>query len=570
MTALTMVHDYHPTTFPKATIMKRRDLLRTIAAGMPGMLISNRLMSHALTRYATSGDGNTSLRFQPTWESLKAYKTPAWYQDAKFGIWAHWGAQCQPENGDWYARAMYEEGGSRYTFHLQHYGHPSQFGFKDVIHEWKAERWDPDHLVGMYKQAGARFFVGMANHHDNFDNYNSTYQPWNSVRLGPHKDIVGGWAAAAKKHGLRFGVSIHAAHAWLFYETAQRSDKKGPLAGVPYDGKLRKEDGKGTWWEGYDPQDLYAQNHPLSLDSETGSSVGKQWAWGNGAAVPDKAYCEKFFNRTIELIDRYAPDLVYFDDTALPLWPVSDVGLRIAAHLYNRSIEQHGSLEAVLNGKVLDEEQRKCMVWDIERGRSNTIEPFVWQTDTCIGSWHYDRAHFNDHSYRSAKDVIHGLVDIVSKNGVLLLNIPVRGDGTIDADEMAIVEGIGAWMKINGEAIYGTRPWKVFGEGPAQEAAKPIEAQGFNESGGVPFSGRDFRFTTKGDTLYAIGLGRPEGGKAIVKSLASGSPLRPEPIRQVELLGGGALKFGRHAGGLEIELPEPSTAPSYALTFRIV
>ena len=168
-------------------------------------------------------------KFQPAWESLKQYQTPEWFRDAKFGIWAHWGPQCQPEDGDWYARGMYEEGSGQYKFHVAQYGHPSKFGFKDVIHEWKAENWDPEKLMALYKRAGAQYFFALANHHDNFDNYDSKYQPWNSVAIGPKKDLIGGWAKAARASGLRFGVSVHAAHAWTWYEPAQGADKKGRL-----------------------------------------------------------------------------------------------------------------------------------------------------------------------------------------------------------------------------------------------------------------------------------------------------------------------------------------------------
>ena len=199
--------------------------------------------------------------FKPDWNSLTNYQTPEWYRDAKFGIWAHWGPQCQPEHGDWYARGMYQEGSWQYQSHLAEYGHPSTNGFKEVIHAWKAEHFDPDRLLKFYKDNGAKIFMALANHHDNFDNFNSKYQPWNSVNVGPQKDLIGGWAKAARKNGLRFGVSVHASHAWTWYEPAQGADKTGPLAGVPYDGKLTKADGKGQWWDGLDPQDLYAQNH---------------------------------------------------------------------------------------------------------------------------------------------------------------------------------------------------------------------------------------------------------------------------------------------------------------------
>lgn len=479
--------------------------------------------------------------FEPTWQSLKEYQVPEWFRDAKFGIWAHWGPQCVPEFGDWYARHMYLEEGAGwaqgvYEFHCKKYGHPSRFGFKDVIHIWKAERWDPEKLVALYKRAGARYFVALANHHDNFDNYDSRYQPWNSVRLGPKKDLIDGWAKAARDHGLRFGVSVHAAHAWTWYESAQGADKKGPLAGAPYDGTLTKADGQGTWWEGFDPQDLYAQNHPRSAGADNPGSIHSHWDWGNGASIPDAAYCEKFYNRTVDLINKYRPDLIYFDDTILPLYPVSDAGLKIAAHFYNSSIKWHdGRLEAVLTGKVLAPEHRQCIVWDIERGQSHEIEPIPWQTCTCIGSWHYDRRIYDHGGYKDAATVIRMLIDIVSKNGNLLLSIPVRGDGSIDSEEEKIIEGIAAWMDVNNEGIFDTRPWIVYGEGPAMDETASLRAQGFNEGKGKPLTAEDIRYTVSkdGKTLYAFAMGRPAEGRLDLQSVRA----RPRPEAKVTLLG---------------------------------
>jgi alpha-L-fucosidase len=488
-------------------------------------------------------------------------------------MWAHWGPQCQPEAGDWYARAMYQEGSRQYKIHLEKYGHPSVFGFKDVINTWKAENWDPEELVSLYKHAGARYFMALANHHDNFDTYDSKYQRhWNAVNIGPRKDLIGGWAKAARNNDLPFGVSVHASHAWRFYETAQRFDKAGPYAGIPYDGKLTRSDGKGKWWDGLEPQELYAQNHPLSQDSWKDGSIHKQWGWGNGVYPPSKAYMEKFYNRTIDLIDKYNPDVVYFDDSQLPFWPVSDAGLRIAAHLYNKSIKAHGELRAVVNGKILDESQRKAMVWDIERGQANEIQPLPWQTDTCIGGWHYDREMYNQDRYKTAKTVIQTLVDIVSKNGNLMLNIPVRGDGTIDEKERKVVEEIGQWMKLNGESIYGTRPWKVFGEGPALQATAHLSAQGFNEGKGKPFTFEDVRFATKGNALYATAMGRPEDGKLVIKSLATNSEYFPGEIQKIEWLPTKQpLTFERNASGLIVSLPEGrSDELSYANVIKVV
>lgn len=516
-------------------------------------------------------------KFEPTWESLSQYQTPEWYRDAKFGIWAHWGPQCAPQYGDWYARFMYLEeppswGQGFYEYHKQKYGHPSEFGFKDVIHTWKADKWDPEKLIALYKRAGAQYFVALANHHDNFDNFKSRYQPWNSVAIGPRKDLIGGWAKAARKNGLRFGVSVHAAHAWTWYEPSQGADKSGPLAGVPYDGTLTKADGKGKWWEGLDPQDLYAQNHPRSANWQDPTALHGQWDWGNGASVPDAAYCEKFYNRTLDLMNRYRPDLVYFDDTALPLHPISDAGPKIAAHYYNSSMKRHGGrLEAVINGKVLTPEQRKCMVWDIERGQSNQIEPLPWQTCTCLGSWHYDQRIFERHGYKNARTVIQMLVDIVSKNGNLLLSVPLRSDGTLDSDEENIIEDITAWMDINKEGIFATRPWTVFGEGPAMEDAAPIQAQGFNEGKGKPFTWEDVRYTASKDgrTLYVFLMGRPKAGQELtLQSLRIAKA--PE---KVSLLGyEGAVSWRLDQGRLTLVWPKMAQdrlTDEYACVFKI-
>ncbi len=550
--------------------MKRREILQHLAAAIPAIGLS-RLARAAGSAPQGKLEAMAAGPFSADWTSLTAYQTPDWFRNAKFGIWAHWGPQCEPEFGDWYARGMYIEGSPAYKYHLQKYGHPSKFGFKDVIRQWRAERWEPDALVALYKQAGAKYFVALANHHDNFDLYDSKYQAeWNSTRMGPRKDLIDGWSKAARRHGLRFGVSVHASHAWTWYGMARLADRDGPLAGVPYDGNLKRADGKGTWWEGLDPQDLYAQNHPQSERGADQAAIHQQWNWGAGSALPDQAYCEKFYNRTVDLINAYDPDLVYFDDTAFPLWPVSDVGLRIAAHMYNRSIARKGKLEAVINGKILDPVQRKTMVWDIERGQSNEIEPLPWQTCTCIGNWHYQRELYEKKGYKSARSVVHMLVDVVSKNGNLLLSVPVRGNGTIDEQERAIVEEIGNWMALNGEGIYDTRPWSVFGEGPGMEKAAPLSAQGFNEGKNQPFTPADIRFTTKGSAVYAFVMAWPADGKVVIKSMGRTSPHLKQRIARVELLGpGGALPFEQRADGLHLTLPSAPPALPYAVALKI-
>ncbi len=503
-------------------------------------------------------------KFHPTWESLRQYQTPEWFRDAKFGIWFCYGPQCQPEMGDWYARGMYEQGSADNQFHVAHYGPPSEFGFKDVIHIWKADKWNADKLVSLYQKAGAQYIFVMAQHHDNFDLYDSKYQPWNSVKIGPMKDIVGDVARAAKAHGLRLGVTVHASHAWTFYEVTQRADKTGPLAGVPYDGKLTTADGKGKWWNGLNPQDLYAQNHiPSGTDN-----LDKIWNWQKPAIPPDPAYCEKFYNRTIDLIHKYKPDVVYFDDTVLPLWPVSDAGLKITADFYNANTRwHHGSNEAVVLGKILDEDQRKCLVWDIERGTSNRIEPLPFQTDTCIGDWHYSRPLYNQNGYKHADDIIRMLADIVSKNGNLMLNIPVRAEGDIDEKEVAILKNIAQWMSANKDGIFGTRPWKVFGEGPT--AGNQLKSVGnFSEGKVRPFTADDIRFTTREGAVYAIVLGKPQKD-VIIKSLGTSAGLFAGPIGKVDLLGSDQPQhWKQEADALTISLPTGNLSTA-AVVFKI-
>ena len=501
--------------------------------------------------------------FTPTPEGLSPYECPEWFRDAKFGIWAHWGPQCQPEDGDWYARNMYFEGDKKYAYQIDVMGHPSEFGFKDWINEWKADKWEPDSLLSLYKEAGARYFMALANHHDNLDLYDSRYQEWNSVRVGPGKDIIAGWESACRKAGLKFGVSVHAAHAWSWYEPSRGSDSKGPLKGVPYDGVLTKEDGAGTWWEGLDPQELYEQRHPLSADN-------RAWDWEEDKVeTPDQRYCDKLYNRTVQLINDYNPDIIYFDDTYLPLWPFSDTGLKITAHYYNRSALQNGGKpQVVVTGKVLNDWQKETIVWDVERGAPDAIQKDPWQTCTCIGSWHYDKHYYYGERYKSADQVVRMLVDVVSKNGNLLLSVPLKGDGSLDPTEVKIVKQIGAWMKVNSESIYDTRPWKIYGEGPAVEAVNPLNAQGFNE-GKLKWTEKDLRFTCKGEkTVYLTVMGDPTED-IIVQALGSKSPQNSRKIKSISLLGSEQkLEWSQSAESLTIACPE-SLPCSGAVVFKV-
>jgi alpha-L-fucosidase len=491
--------------------------------------------------------------FEPSWDSLRGYIAPQWYRDAKFGIWAHWSAQCVPEQGDWYARNMYLQGEPHYEHHLKTYGHPSQAGFMEIDHQWKAERWNPDELMGLYKAAGAKYFVALANHHDNFDTFDSKHHAWNAVNVGPRKDLVGGWAEVARAHGLRFGVSNHSAHAWHWLQPAYGYDGEGPLAGVRYDAaKLTKADGRGKWWEGLDPQELYTGPNMVLPDGLRSASAVRQWhhendrLWNESPPPNNPGFVRSWFLRCRDLLEKYRPDLVYFDDTGLPL---GQTGLDITAWYYNANRQWHqGRLEAVVHAKNLTPEQRPAVVEDIERGFSEAIRPLPWQTDTCIGEWHYRRSLFEEHRYKSVDTVITRLCDIVSKNGNLLLSIPLRGDGSIDEDERQFLTQLAAWMSLNGEALFGTRPWRVFGEGPTR-----VKAGQFGEAGESEFTAEDIRFTQKGETLFAVVLDRPAAASITFKSLGAATP---GTVERVALVASGTpLSFRRDAAGLTVNLP---------------
>jgi alpha-L-fucosidase len=473
--------------------------------------------------------------FKPDWSSLLEYEAPEWYRDAKLGIWAHWSPQCVPEAGDWYARNMYLQGQQQYDIQLRHYGHPSKFGYKDLCAQWTLLNWEPEALIERYQQAGARLFFALANHHDGFDTWNSKHHAWNAQNVGPRRDVIGDWAAAARRRGLRFGVTVHAGRNWWWFQTAHLCDKTGPLAGVPYDGRLTLEDGRGQWWEGYDPQQLYRRIHGIHEN-------------------PDEAYVRNFYNRVRDLIDQHDPDMLYFDNIGLPLgW----AGMNIGAYFYNHNLKTRGGkMEAVLNIKGVPDNQAKAVVADYERGVTDRLMPHPWQSETCIGDWHYNRGRFRDHSYMKPVEVIHWMVDAVSKNATFILNIPGKPDGTIDADEKAIVDAIGGWMRVNGEAIYATRPWKVFGEGTHQVKGGAFAGQSTGELGA-----HDIRFTRnkRGDMVYAIVLGWPEGD-IVVKNLGTAAATQPGRIQNVAMLGcEQKLTWTQSAESLTVK--KPATKP---------
>jgi len=489
--------------------------------------------------------------FKPTWDSLLEYEAPEWYQDAKFGIWAHWTPQCVPEDGDWYARNMYIEGQRQYKYHLDHYGPASRLGYKDLCTQWTLLNWEPEELIARYKKAGAKIFVALANHHDNFDGWDSKHHPWNATAFGPHRDVVGAWATAARKQGLRFGVTVHQARNWWWFQPSHGADKAGSLAGVPYDGALTEAEGKGQWWQGLNPQRLYGVKHPPE-------------------ALPDVSYVKNFYDRTRDLIDQYNPDLLYFDDSLLPLgWG----GMNIGAYFYNNSLQKNGGkVEVVLNIKDVPDRLAQAVVADYERGLTAEIMKYPWQSETCIGAWHYLRYLYEKPGeyggYLNPRDVIHWLIDTVSKNGTFILNVPGRPDGTIDSKEVAVLDGVTSWMEVNGEAIYGTRPWKVSGEGPNMVKAGSFQGESVNKLGE-----KDVRFTRNkaNNIIYALALGCPRD-PILVRSLGLSAATNPGKVAQVELLGTGArLDWHQQTDGLRVVLPSSYHPPvDYAAALKVM
>jgi alpha-L-fucosidase len=456
---------------------------------------------------------------------------------------------------------MYIQGSPQYNYHVKTYGHPSRFGYKDVCNIWRPENWNPEELIRLYAKTGAKYFAVLANHHGNFDCWDSKYQPWNCVNVGPKKDIVGTWGKAARAHGLRFGITFHGTpgRVWReFMPVRYGSDDTGPLKGVPYDGVMTKADGRGKWWDGMDPQDLNGRPH----DKDD----------------PCPEFVEKFMLRVQDLIDKYSPDLLYFDDSSdwrfdqgapsgrvLNVWlGMPELTPHIMAYYYNANIRRNGGkLDAVFNIKHVPIPVLSTVVQDFEMRQEDALVPNPWQTDACIGGWHYSRSIFENHRYRTPQSMVHLLVNVVSKNGNLLLNIPLPGHGRPDSDEFAFLDKFGAWMALNGEAIYSTRPWKIPGEGPTQST-------GATPYGPIPrFAPGDIRFTTKGDALYAIALAWPADGELTIKSLASGSPHYRGEIARIGLLGSESnLVWSRNTDGVAINLPEKPPC-DYAYVFKI-
>ena len=471
------------------------------------------------------------MHFEPTFESLRTYSAPAWFRDAKFGIWSHWGPQSVPMFGDWYARNMYIQGTQQYEYHVRHYGHPSKFGYKDICALWKAEKFDPEALIAKYRRAGARYLMTQATHHDHFFNYDSKINRMNSVNVGPGKDILALWKAAADKYDMRFGLSEHLGASFSWWRVNKGCDATGPYAGVPYDGN------DPAWQDFYHANQEHGTENPSEI-----------WPW----YTDNRQFREYWLRCVLEMIDRFQPDLVYTDGV-LPFgghWMGEKtreidpeeyrLGMEAVAHLYNTSIDKYGENRAVYLQKDRRPEIFSVGVLDIEKSQLPGIMPEPWHTDTCIGNWFYD-VH---HPYKSPEQIVEMLVDIISKNGVMLLNILQRPDGTIDEEAEFILDRLADWFAVNGEAVYGTRPWKDFGEGETR-----VKIEGFTEEK-TDWNLSDVRFTQKAGTVYAFLLGAKGGETLTLRSFAE------ENVKSVELLGCGPLEWKKDFGVLVAKLPE--------------
>ena len=423
--------------------------------------------------------------FQPSWDSLTNYKVPEWYLDGKFGIFIHWGVYSVPAfDSEWYPRMMYLEGSEVYKHHVATYGPESKFGYKDFIPKFTASKFSADRWAKLFSDSGAKFVVPVGEHHDGFPMYNSNLTEWSAARMGPHRDVVGELEKAVRAHGMRFGVSSHRAEHWFFFN-----------GGMKFDSDVR--DPKNS--DFYGPAQWDGVNHKDPNDDRD-----------ERPDMPNKAYLDDWLARSSEIVEKYNPDLVWFD------WWIGQPAFkpylqRFAAFYYNHNAARHEG--AAINYKY-EAFPEKAAVLDIERGQEGTIRPLFWQTDTAISnkSWGY----IDNDTFKTPEFILGMLVNIVSKNGALLLNVGPDKEGVIPQQAQDILLAMGKWLHVNGDAIYGTRPWEVYGEGPTQTAAGA-----FKDTDTKPYTPADIRFTTKNGQIYAITLATPADGVVRIKSLAN-------------------------------------------------
>jgi alpha-L-fucosidase len=467
--------------------------------------------------------------FAPNWDSLGKYTVPDWYQDAKFGIFIHWGVYSVPAFGnEWYPRDMYRQGQKAFAHHVATWGPQSKFGYKDFIPLFTGEQFDAAKWAALFKAAGARYIVPVAEHHDGFAMYDSDFTRWNATKMGPHRDVIGELAKAVRAEGLIFGLSSHRVEHWWFFGE-----------GRTFDSDVRDPAYEDFYGPAADRESSEAQKTP-----------------------PTKAFLDDWLARCSELVDKYHPQLVWFD------WWIAQPAVQpflrtFAAFYYNRGAEWKAGVAINYKKHGGESFPDTAGVLDIERGQLAGIRPLFWQTDTSVSknSWGY----IQNHDYKTADSIIDDLVDIVSKNGALLLNIGPRPDGTISEPEERILREIGQWLSVNGEAIYGTRPWTTFGEGPTSVVEGP-----FGDTKRAAFTDADIRFTTKGEVLYAVALAWPASGVVHIKSLGSGSAAMTKGIASVDLLGSTSkVQWTRDAHGLHIRVGDTPSSTPEAVALRI-
>ena len=468
--------------------------------------------------------------FEATFESLYKAGCPDWFRDVKFGIWSHWGPQSVPMYGDWYARNMYIQDTPQYLYHVRHYGHPSKFGYKDICALWKAENFDPEGLMDLYYKAGARYFVAQAMHHDNFFNYPSKLNRMNSTQFGPMKDICGLWHKAAGKHNMYFGLTEHHGASFSWWRVNKGHDTYGPYKDVPYDG-IDPE-----WLDYYHANGEEGAENPHTI-----------FPW----YTENETFRKHWLDAMKELIDLFTPDLLYTDgnlpfgnhlDSGYAPFETQDFsyGLEAVAYLYNSSIEKYGKNQAIYTCKDRRPEVYKVGILDIEKSQLPGIFDDPWQTDTCIGNWFYDVRQ----QFKTAEHIAEILVDIISKNGTLLMNMLQRPDGTLDDETVYLLKSLASWFDINSEGVYGTRPWKIDGEGITK-----VIIDGFREDK-TQWHESDYRFVKKDNIVYAFMLGKPQVA-AVLRSFNEG-----ERIKNVRLLGFGNTEFTHKYGVLSVKLPD--------------
>lgn len=519
--------------------------------------------------------------FEPTWESIEANYpgTPEWLREAKFGIWVHFGPQSMGESGDWYARNLYKQGHRAYKNHLERFGHPSEFGYKDILEKWDPKGLDPEKLTALYKKAGARFLMIQGVHHDNYDLWNSRYQPWNSVNVGPGRDLLKEWSEACRKNGLRYGVTFHHEYTWWWWQTAFGSDKNGDKAGVAYDGHLRKEDGKGKWWEDLDPRRLYGVD--LRQYETVDSAAATAWAPpADGILVRHLEYVRWFATqwalRMMDVVENYEPDFIYTDGTKEGPFTGSgtatgykcDAMQTVMADFYNRSLAKKGKVDAFSIIKFRHPTNGAVNTAEFSFPDSIvTSQP--WIREAPVGDWFYAPGFTYDSGM-----MIRFIVEACARDGNAALNICLRPDGSIDDDCVRMLEEVGAWMTINGEAIYGSKAWSVMGEGDLEKGRlRKLPGGGLGKKhADFKFSIRDFRYTVgKNGALYAICMTLPAAGDSLLlKELSPEKNRLEKEIREVSLLGyPGKLSWEMTSDGLIVSFPEDFDKANAAVTFRI-